>query len=154
GVALLTGPLAAEGRTWAVVQLLLAAVGYALAPLIVERRLRHVPSAPLTAACLGLTSLVYLPVVLLEGELHVLSARAVGALAVLSVVCTALAFVLFFTLIAEVGGPRSTLVAYINPLVAVLLGAIVLDEALTWAVAAATALILGGSALAARRGTV
>lgn len=154
GVALLTGPLAAEGRTWAVVQLLLAAVGYALAPLIVERRLRHVPSVPLTAACLGLTSLVYLPVVLLEGELHVPSARAVGALAVLSVVCTALAFVLFFTLIAEVGGPRSTLVAYLNPLVAVLLGALVLDEPLTWAVAAATALILGGSALAARRGTV
>lgn len=151
GVMVLTGPLAAQGQTWAVVQLLLAAVGYALAPLIAERHLRDVPVVPLTVACLALASLVYAPVVALEGGLAIPSANALAALAGLGVLCTAIGFVLFFSLIAEVGGPRSTLVAYINPLVAVLLGAIVLDEALTWLVAGAAVLILGGSALAGRR---
>jgi len=151
GVGLLTGPIAAGGRTWAVVQLLLAAVGYALAPLIAERHLREVPVVPLTTACLVVAGLVYAPFVVAQGGVTMPSAQALWALVGLGVVCTALGFVLFFTLIAEVGGPRSTLVAYLNPLVAVLLGALVLDEPLTWMVAGATALILGGSALAGRR---
>ena len=151
GVAVLTGPLAAQGQTWAVVQLLLAAVGYALAPLVVERYLRDVPVVPLTTACLVVAGLFYSPVVVAEGGVELPSASALWALVGLGVVCTALGFVLFFSLIAEVGGPRSTLVAYINPLVAVLLGALVLGEPLTWLVAAAAALILLGSALAGRR---
>ena len=153
GVAVLTGPLTAQGHTWAVVQLLLAAVGYALAPLIVERHLRDVPVVPLTTACLVLAGLLYAPVVVAQGDFQVPSAGALWSLAGLGVVCTAIGFVLFFTLIAEVGGPRSTLVAYINPLVAVVLGAVFLDEPLTWLVAAAALLILTGSALAGRRGS-
>ena len=152
GVGALTGPLAAQGQTWAVIQLLLAAVGYALAPLIAERYLRDVPVVPLTTACLLVAGLFYAPVVAIEGDVHVPSANVLWALLGLGVICTAIGFVLFFTLIAEVGGPRSTLVAYINPLVAVLLGAMILNESLTWLVAGAAALILCGSALAGRRG--
>jgi hypothetical protein len=74
------------------------------------------------------------------------------SLALLGALCTALAFVLFFRLIAEVGAARSTLVAYLNPIVAVGLGALVLDEQITAAVVVATALILVGSAAASRRG--
>ena len=76
------------------------------------------------------------------------------ALVALVAVCTALAFVLFFRLIVEVGAARSTLVAYLNPVVAVTLGAIVLGEAVTVAVVGAMALILLGSAAASRRGRV
>ena len=73
------------------------------------------------------------------------------ALVGLGALCTALAFVLFFRLIVEVGAARSTLVAYLNPVVAVALGALVLDEVITVTVLAATALILIGSAAASRR---
>ena len=67
GVALLLGPGAAGGDPWAVTQVLLAALGYASAPIIADRALRDVPAIPLTATCLGLTALVYLPVVLVTG---------------------------------------------------------------------------------------
>lgn len=151
GVALLLGPGAAGGDPWAVAQVLLAALGYAVAPIVADRRLRDVPPIPLTTACLGLTALVYLPVVVLEAPHPRPEVDALLALALLGAVCTALAFVLFFRLIAEVGAARSTLVAYLNPVVAVALGALVLDEPLTLAVVAATALILVGSAAASRR---
>ena len=151
GVVLLLGPGAAAGDPWAVAQVLVAALGYAIAPLVAERHLRGVPAIPMTTACLVIGALVYLPVVLLEAPHALPGADAVLALVALGVICTALAFVLFFRLIAEVGGARSTLVAYLNPVVAVALGALVLDEPLTLAVVVAAALILVGSAAASRR---
>lgn len=152
GVGLLLGPgAAASGSAWAVTQVLLAAVGYAIAPMIADRYLGTVPAIPLTATCLGVTALFYLPFVLATGPHTMPSRDGVLALITLGAVCTALAFVLFFRLIVEVGAARSTLVAYLNPVVAVALGAIVLDEAITVAVLVATALILLGSAAASRR---
>ncbi|MGY4646079.1 DMT family transporter [Cellulomonas sp. URHB0016] len=152
GVALLLGPGAGAHDPWAVAQVLLAALGYASAPMIADRYLRDVPAIPLTTACLGLTAVAYLPVVLLTGPHPWPSSDAVLALALLGALCTAVAFVLFFRLIAEVGAARSTLVAYLNPIVAVGLGALVLDEEITPTVVVATALILLGSAAASRRG--
>jgi len=151
GVALLLGPGAAGGDPWAVAQVLVAALGYASAPIIAERALRDVPAIPLTATCLGITALAYAPVVLATGPHPWPPVDAVLALAGLGALCTALAFVLFFRLIVEVGAARSTLVAYLNPVVAVALGAVVLDESVTVSVLAATALILVGSAVASRR---
>ena len=66
-------------------------------------------------------------------------------------VCTAVAFLVFFALIAEVGPTRSTVITYVNPAVAVLLGVTLLDEAFTLATAAGFVLILAGSVLATRR---
>jgi drug/metabolite transporter (DMT)-like permease len=151
GVALLLGPGAAGGDPWAVAQVLLAALGYASAPIIADRALRDVPAIPLTATCLGITALVYLPFVVATGKQPWPPLDAVLALVGLGALCTALAFVLFFRLIVEVGAARSTLVAYLNPVVAVALGALVLDEVITVTVLAATALILLGSAAASRR---
>ena len=152
GVAVLMGPGAAADDPWAVTQVLLAALGYAIAPMVADRYLRQVPSPVLTAAVLTLAALVYLPVVAATGWPSGVRAGGVAALVVLGVVCTALAFTLFFRLIGEVGAARSTLVAYLNPLVAVAAGAVVLDEPVGWPLLAATALILAGSAAAARRG--
>lgn len=153
GVALVTGPVTGLGGPWPVVEVILAALGYAAAPIIADRALGGVPTLVLTSTCLGITALVYAPIVLLTGPHPMPSARAVGALAVLAILCTAIAFVLFFKLIGEVGAARSTLVAYVNPVVAVALGALVLDEAVTWALAAAMVLVLVGSALASKRTT-
>jgi drug/metabolite transporter (DMT)-like permease len=152
GVAVLLGPGAAADDPWAVTQVLLAALGYATAPIIADRGLRDVPAIPLTATCLGITALVYLPFLVAGGRQPWPETDAILALVALGAVCTALAFVLFFRLIVEVGAARSTLVAYLNPVVAVTLGALVLDEPLTWTIAGATALILLGSAAASRRG--
>lgn len=69
----------------------------------------------------------------------------------LAVVCTAIAFVLFFALIAEVGPVRATVITYINPAVAALLGVAILDEHFTAGMAAGFALVLVGSVLATRR---
>lgn len=151
GVALLTGPGSAPGHAWPLAQVLLAALGYAIAPIIADRGLRGVPPVPLTAACLTIAALVYVPVVALSGGQPFPAGAAIAALAVLGVVCTALAFVLFFALISEVGAARSTLVAYLNPLVAVTLGAVVLSEPVTAALAVGGALIVGGSAAASTR---
>lgn len=151
GVVILLGPGAAAGDPWAVTQVLLAALGYAIAPMVVDRYLQDVPSPVLTTTVLALSALVYLPVVAATGWPAELEADGAISLVVLGVVCTALAFTLFFRLIAEVGAARSTLVAYLNPLVAVTAGALVLDEPVGWPLVAATALILLGSAAAARR---
>jgi len=69
----------------------------------------------------------------------------------LAVICTAVAFLVFFQLIAEVGPARSTVITYVNPAVAVLLGVLILDEAFTAATAVGFVLILAGSVLATSR---
>ncbi|HEY3438459.1 MAG TPA: DMT family transporter [Actinotalea sp.] len=152
GVALLAGPGSTAVQAWPIGQVILAALGYAIAPIIADRALRDVPAVTLTAVCLTLSALAYVPVVALTGPHPMPGPKAIGSLLVLGLVCTALAFVLFFKLIAEVGAARSTLVAYINPLVAVTLGAVVLAEPVTLTVVIAALLIVGGSAAASVRG--
>jgi drug/metabolite transporter (DMT)-like permease len=70
----------------------------------------------------------------------------------LAVICTALAFLVFFALIGEVGPVRATVITYVNPAVAALLGVLVLSEHLTGGMVLGFALILGGSVLATGRG--
>ena len=76
------------------------------------------------------------------------SAKVVWSVIALAVVCTAVAFVLFFALIAEIGPVRATVITYVNPAVAAVLGVLVLDEHLSPAMAIGFALVLAGSVLA------
>ena len=94
--------------------------------------------------------MVYAPAAALTWPRSVPSAAVLGSLAGLALVCTALAFVLFFQLIAEVGPARATVITYVNPAVAVALGVGVLGEPLTPEIIAAFGLILAGSVLATR----
>jgi drug/metabolite transporter (DMT)-like permease len=64
---------------------------------------------------------------------------------VLGLVCSALAFMVFFRLIAEVGPSRATVITYVNPIVALALGVAVLDESVTAGAIAGLLLILAGS---------
>ena len=75
----------------------------------------------------------------------------IASLVVLAVVCTALAFLVYFALVAEIGPVRSTVVTYINPAVAALLGVAVLNEKFTLGMGIGFVLVLLGSALATRR---
>jgi drug/metabolite transporter (DMT)-like permease len=151
GVALLALPHLGGGTTVSVLELLLVAVGYATAPLIAAHRMADVPGVPLAAACLTVAALVYVGPAVATWPVAVPSGRVLAALAGLAVVCTALAFVVFFALIREVGATRAMVFTYVNPAVAVAAGVLLLDEPLTQVMIAAFVLILGGSVLATWR---
>jgi len=77
---------------------------------------------------------------------------ALGSVVALAVICTALAFVLFFELIAEAGPVRATVITYVNPAVAAVLGVTILSERFTVGMGVGFALVLAGSVLATRAG--
>ena len=151
GVAVLAGPEITGGSAWPVVEVLLVATCYAIAPLVAARHLADVPALPMTAACLGVAAVVYAGPAAATWPAEMPSTRVLLALAALAVVCTALAFIVFFALIREVGPTRALVFTYVNPAVALAAGVIVLDEPLTPWNLAGLALILGGSVLATRR---
>ncbi|GAA5042811.1 DMT family transporter [Thermocatellispora tengchongensis] len=151
GVALLAAPELTGGDAWSITEVLLTAVCYAIAPLIAARVLRDVPSLQMTAVCLTAAALVYTPPAVLTWPDALPSAQVLAALAGLGLVCTALAFIVFFALIREVGPSRALVFTYVNPAVAVVAGVVVLGEPLTASILVAFALILGGSVLATSR---
>jgi drug/metabolite transporter (DMT)-like permease len=150
GVAVLAGPSALGGDAWSVAQVLLVAVCYSTGPLIANRKLNELPVLAVNAFCLSFAAIAYAPAAALTWPSSVPSVQVLASLAALAVICTALAFVLFFKLIAEVGPSRAMVFTYVNPAVAVALGVAVLGEPLTAAIVAAFALILAGSVLATR----
>jgi drug/metabolite transporter (DMT)-like permease len=125
--------------------ILTAAVGYACGPMIIKHRLADLdPVGPVTAS-LGLASVLLAPVALASAPDAVPSADAIVSVVVLGLVCSALAFVCFFALIADVGPGRATVITYVNPVVAVALGVTLLDERVGAAAVAGLLLILAGS---------
>ncbi len=151
GVATLVGFDLSAGNLGAVAEIAVVTVGYALGPMIIARRLGGVPAVGVVTASLVLTAIGYAPVGLLQLPHHAPSTQVVLAVAGLGVVCTALAFLLFFALIAEVGPVRATVITYVNPAVALALGVVVLREPFTAATALGFVLILLGSFLATSR---
>jgi drug/metabolite transporter (DMT)-like permease len=152
GVAVLAGPRVLGGGAWPIAEVILTALCYATGPLIANRKLGGLPGLGMTAVCLGTAAIVYAPVAALTWPATTPSPAVLGSLAALGVLCTAIAFVLFFQLIAEVGPARATVITYVNPAVAVALGVAVLGEPFTPAIAGAFVLILAGSVLATRSG--
>jgi drug/metabolite transporter (DMT)-like permease len=153
GVAVLAGPSAGHGDTLPVIEVLLTALGYALGPLIANRKLADLPPVAVNTVCLGATAVIYAPFAALTWPHSRPSVQVLLALAALGVICTATAFLVFFRLIAEVGPARATVITYVNPAIAVALGVIVLNERLTPVIGIAFVLILGGSVLATRPGS-
>lgn len=151
GVAVLAGPGLAGGHAWPITEVLLVAACYAIAPLVAARYLGDVPTLPLTAACLTVAALIYATPAALTWPDEMPSRRVLFALAALAVICTALAFIVFFALIREVGAARAVVFTYVNPAVALAAGVIVLGEPLTGWNIAGLALILTGSVLATRK---
>ena len=148
GVAVLAAPDLSGGSAVPVAEVLLVALGYATAPLIAARKLADVPALPMTAACLSLGALVWLPAAVATWPQRVPSGRALAALAALGVICTACAFLVFLALIREAGTSRAMVFTYVNPAVAVAAGVAFLSEPFTVTIAVAFALILTGSLLA------
>ncbi len=152
GVAALVGIESFHGTAdpLSVVELLTVAVLYAVAPAIADRKLRDVPTMGVIALSLSLVAILYSPFTVTELAGGLPSGQVIAAVLVLALVCTALAFVLFFELIAAAGPVRATIITFVNPAVAVLLGIIILSEPLTWGVAIGFPLVLLGSYLSTR----
>ncbi|MFO0584603.1 MAG: DMT family transporter [Anaeromyxobacter sp.] len=148
GVAALLGLDLGGADPLAWLELLVVVAGYAWAPQVVARELADVPALDVVTASVALTALVYAP----AGVAGLVAAPpgtdALLAVAALGAVCTALAFLLFFRLIAEVGPLKATLITYLNPAVAVLAGVAFLGERVTAGTAAGFVLILAGTWLA------
>jgi drug/metabolite transporter (DMT)-like permease len=151
GVALVVGAAGGDGSVapGPVLAVLTVAVCYAVAPFITYRKLDAVPGIGIATLSLGMVGVGYLPVAaLVQGGGA--TGRSLLALFTLAVICTSVAFVTFFALIREVGPERATLITFINPVVALALGLMVLDETLSAVQVVGLPLVLGGCWLATR----
>lgn len=135
----------------AIGQVLLVALLYAVAPFIIATKLAHVPSLGSITLALLAVGLAYLPVALLSQH-EVPTVRSTVSLAALGILCTALAFLAFFRLIGEVGPVRAPLFTYVNPVVAILLGVVVLGEHLSGGLLIGFPIVIVGCWLAATGG--
>ncbi|HYX82484.1 MAG TPA: DMT family transporter [Gemmatimonadales bacterium] len=124
---------------------LMATLCYAIAPIIVNRWLADLdPLGPVTASLL-IASAALLPGGIATFPQRLPPPTALWAIAVLGVICTALGLVIFFRLIAEAGASRASVVTYVNPLVAVVVGVLALGEHIGAVSALGLVLILIGS---------
>ena len=151
GVALIVGLNLHASDAGAFALMLVVVIGYALGPAILTRYLTGVPSVTVNGVALLLCCVAYAPIAATQWPHTAPSLRVIGAVLTLALVCTAVAFLLFFALIKEIGPVRATVITYINPAVAAILGVAVLHESLTLGMGVGFVLVLAGSVLATRR---
>ena len=150
GVGLVVGFNVAADDLFAVAEVGLVVLGYAIGAMLIAR-MRDVPAMAVIAGSLAIAALTYLPFGIAQRPTALPSAQALASVAILGVVCTALAFIVFFALVREVGPNRATVITYVNPAVAVVLGVVLLHEPFTASIAAGFALIALGSFVGTRR---
>ena len=150
GVVAIVGADFAATDTTALLQIGVVVVGYAVGPAILSRRLQGLPTVGVMAVSLALCAVVFVPIAATQWPTTMPSVNAVGSVLILAIVCTAAAFMLFGALIDEVGPVRATVITYVNPAVAAVLGVVVLRETLTVAMGVGFVLVIAGSMLATR----
>jgi drug/metabolite transporter (DMT)-like permease len=151
GVALLLGvDLGGSGAALlGGLAVVLAGFGYAVGGFLVKHKLAGVAPLGMSAAVMVAAAIILLPPALLTAPESAPGLGPAAAVAVLGVLGTGVAFVIFYVLIASIGPARAFLVTYIAPGFAVFYGALLLSEEVTVATVAGLALILSGSWLAA-----
>jgi drug/metabolite transporter (DMT)-like permease len=152
GVGAMVGTEIGGGSATAFAELGAVAVCYAVGPIILSRFLEDAPALAVVALSLGVTALAYAPIAAFNLPDGMLSGRVIASVLGLAFLCTALAFLLFFALIAEIGPVRATVITYVNPAVAAIAGVTILDEAFTLGMGVGFLLVLVGSFLATRPG--
>jgi drug/metabolite transporter (DMT)-like permease len=147
GVVLLLGIDVAgrPGEILGSIAILIATACYAIGVFIVKRSFADVNPIGAVAVALGLSTIMLAPAGIASIPGAEISAGAAGSIAVLGAFCSALALILFFSLISEVGPTRASVITYVNPAVAVLLGVTLLGESLGPGAVAGLLLILAGS---------
>ncbi len=147
GVMLAVG-LDISGSSWSgVAEMLVAVLGYTLGPLVISTKLRDLPGVAVVASSLLFVGVVYSPWALthLPATWH---SETIWSVVLLIIFPTMAGFLLFFALIVDAGPSRATVVTYINPAVAIILGVVILSEPLTVGLMVGFPLIIAGSILA------
>ena len=155
GIVLVVGIESFSGRQSivAIFMILIAAIGYAWAVTMVTSKIPHIEPISINAVAMVFTVIVYLPFLFLYMPDKVPSTEALGSVIILGLFPTALAFILFFQLIKDIGTARGSLVTYLNTAFAVMLGVIILNEPFTLGIAIGLPLVLIGSYFASRKTT-
>ncbi len=122
-------------------------IGYTFGPMILATKLADVPGVAVVAGATAMVAIAWTPWAIVHWPHHV-DGETLSSVAILSLVCTAGAFLIFFELVKEVGSTRGVVVTYTNTAIAVVLGIAFLHEPLTGAIAVGFPLVLLGSILA------
>ena len=150
GVALLLG-IDVGGDTGALVgglAVLLASLGYAIGGFLIKSKMKDMQAIGIVTSTMGTSALLTLPLALVTFPSETPGLQAVWAMAALGALGTGVAFVIFYSLIAELGPSKAAIVAYIAPIFALFYGVVFLGENFTLVTVLGMALILGGSWLA------
>ena len=130
---------------------LVAAIGYSYAVMMVQSALPHVSGIAINALAMALSAIFYTPWAIVQWPTHQISDGAIRAILGLGILSTGAAFVAFFTLSAIIGVARGSLVTYLNTAFAVVLGVVILNEPFTTGMALGLPLVLIGSYFASRK---
>jgi len=135
----------------AIVMVILAAILYSYAVLMVTSNLPGVDGIAINGVAMAITTVFYTPIAIVMWPQNSVSLHAIAALITLGVFSTAIAFMLFFIVIVEIGPARGSLTTYVNTAVAVVLGIIILKEPITLGIIVGLPLVVLGSYLASRK---
>jgi len=135
----------------AIAMVILASIMYAYAVLMVTTNLPGVDGIAINGVAMGLTCLFYTPIAIATWPSNPVSTEAIAALVALGVLSTAIAFMLFFIVIVEIGVARGSLTTYVNTAVAVVLGILILNEPITLGIIVGLPMVLLVSYLASRK---
>ena len=124
---------------------LVGAVGYAIGPMLVKLGMDGMDSRAAMGASLAIATVILAPIAALDLPRRTPTVGAFAAVAALGVFCTAMAFVVYTVLVREAGTGRATIITYVNPLVAVVLGVTLLGERPGPGALAGLVMILAGS---------
>ena len=148
GVAAIVGVNVGASNVAALAAMFVVACGYAIGPQIMARRLGGISTVAVMGFCLTFCAVLYAPIAFVQMPAAMPSANVLASIAILGLVCTASAFLIFWRLIDEIGPVRATVVTYLNPAVAAILGVTVLNEAFTAVMGVGFMLVIAGSLLA------
>ncbi len=153
GVFLLVGIESFTGSSdpIAIFMMLGASVGYAYAVIYITRKMPGVSGVAINGVAMAMTALFYAPALFVLWPDHKISLSATYSVIALGIFSTGIAFAVFFTVMAEIGPTRASLVTYMNTAFAVVLGVLILSEPLTVGIIVGLPLVLIGSYLASRK---
>jgi drug/metabolite transporter (DMT)-like permease len=139
------------GNIRALIQVLIASASYAFAVNMITRKAPETSGVAINGIAIALSTVIFAPFAFTHLPSQMPSSKAILATIGLGVICTALAFWVFFIVLKEIGAARASLVVYPNTAVAVVLGILILDEQLTLAIAIGLPMVLLGSYFASRK---
>ena len=146
-VVLASGKIAGASIGWAVLAGTAAAFLYGIGINLVRRHLTGLPPAAVASATLGTSTLLTLPFAIASWPQHAIPLKSWISAGMLGVLCTGIAFVMYYRLIARIGASRASTVTYLIPVFGVAWAWLLLGESLTWTMAISAALILGSVAM-------